>query len=133
MITDPIANYLTSIRNAILAKHVHVFVPFSKMKLAITKVLLESGYIEKYKTIEQEKNKKNIKIFLKYNREKKFFSIQKLIRISKPGCRKMCKVYELPRVLNGLGIAIISTSKGIITDKQARKKKVGGEILCHVY
>ena len=134
MITDPIANYLTSIRNAILAKHASVSIPCSRMKISITKVLLDNGYIQDYKILTGKNEiKKYIKIFLKYNQKEKLFAINQLIRISKPGCRRMFKSYEIPRVLNGLGIAIVSTSKGIITDKQARKLKVGGEVLCHIY
>ncbi len=134
MITDPIANYLTSIRNAILAKHAHVSIPCSKIKIAITKVLLQNGYIQDYKIlIAKDKIKKKIKIFLKYNQQDKQFAIKQLIRVSKPGCRRMMKAYEIPRVLNGLGIAIISTSQGVITDKKARKLNVGGEVLCYIY
>ncbi|QIK16636.1 30S ribosomal protein S8 [Blattabacterium sp. DPU] len=124
---DVIADFLTRIRNASLAKHKLLKVPFSKMKKEIICVLLENGYILDYKI-----ENKIIKIALKYYKEKTSV-IQKIIRISKPGLRKYCKCKNIPRVLNGLGIAIISTSSGIITDKQARKKKIGGEILCYVY
>jgi Ribosomal protein S8 len=124
---DIIADFLTRIRNANFAKHNLLEVPSSKMKKEIVRVLLENGYILGYKI---EKNK--MKIALKYYK-KKISVIQKIIRISKPGLRKYCKYKNIPRVLNGLGIAIISTSSGIITDKQAKKKKIGGEILCYVY
>ncbi len=126
---DVIADFITRIRNASLAKHKIIEVSSSKIKKEIVRVLLENGYILGYKT---EDNKKIIKIALKYYKEKTSV-IQKIIRISKPGLRKYCKYKNIPRVLNGLGIAIISTSSGIITDKQAKKKKIGGEILCYVY
>ncbi|AGW86021.1 30S ribosomal protein S8 [Blattabacterium sp. (Nauphoeta cinerea)] len=126
---DVIADFLTRIRNASYAKHNLLEVTSSKMKEEIVRVLLENGYILDSKI---EKNKKIIKIALKYYKGKTPV-IQKIIRISKPGLRKYCKYKNIPRVLNGLGTAIISTSSGIITDKQARKKKIGGEILCYVY
>ncbi|WP_185851954.1 30S ribosomal protein S8 [Blattabacterium cuenoti] len=126
---DVIADFLTRIRNASLAKHKLIEAPYSKIRKEIVCVLLEGGYILDYRI---EKNKKIIKIALKYYK-KKISVIQKIIRISKPGLRKYCKYKNIPRVLNGLGIAIISTSSGILTDKQARKKKVGGEILCYVF
>ncbi|WP_185876635.1 30S ribosomal protein S8 [Blattabacterium cuenoti] len=126
---DTIADFLTRIRNASLAKHKILEVSFSKIKEEISKVLFQNGYILGYKIIE---NKKFIKIALKYC-EKETSVIQKIIRVSKPGLRKYCKYKNIPRVLNGLGIAIISTSYGVITDKQAKKKKIGGEILCYVY
>lgn len=126
---DVIADFLTRIRNASLVKHKLLEVPSSKIKKEILRVLLENGYILGYKI---EKDKKIIKIALKYYKEKTSV-IQKIIRISKPGLRKYCKYKNIPRVLNGLGIAIISTSSGIITDKQARNRKIGGEILCYVY
>ncbi|WP_185861075.1 30S ribosomal protein S8 [Blattabacterium cuenoti] len=126
---DIIADFLTRIRNASLAKHKLLKVPSSKMKKEILRVLLENGYILGYKF---EYDRKIIKIALKYYKEKTSV-IQKIIRISKPGLRKYCKYKNIPRVLNGLGIAIISTSSGVITDKQARKKKIGGEILCFIY
>ncbi len=126
---DPIADFLTRIRNASLAKHRFLEVPSSKIKKEIANVLLKDGYILSYKI---EKDKKTIKIALKYSQEETSV-IQKIVRISKPGLRKYCKYKKLPRVLNGLGIAIISTSNGVITDKQARKKRIGGEILCYVY
>ncbi|WP_185858333.1 30S ribosomal protein S8 [Blattabacterium cuenoti] len=126
---DPIADFLTRIRNASLSKHKLLELSLSNIKREITNVLLENGYILDYKVDSQ---KKIIKIALKYY-QGKICVIQQIIRISKPGLRKYCKYRNLPRVLNGLGIAIISTSDGIITDKQARKKKIGGEILCYVY
>ncbi|WP_185870317.1 30S ribosomal protein S8 [Blattabacterium cuenoti] len=128
---DPISDFLTRIRNACLAKHKLLEVPFSKLKKELTKVLLESGYILDYK-LEIKENKKFIKIALKYYQEK-ISVIQKIIRISKPGLRRYSKYKNLPRVLNGLGISIISTSYGVMTDKQARKRKLGGEVLCYVY
>ncbi|WP_202985747.1 30S ribosomal protein S8 [Blattabacterium cuenoti] len=129
MHTDSIADLLTRIRNASLVKHPLLEVPYSRLKKEITKVLLDNGYILDYKL--ENKKGKIIKIALKYYQN--ISVIQKIIRISKPGLRKYIKYKNLPRVLNGLGIAIISTSHGVITDKQARKKKLGGEILCYVY
>ncbi|BBA17306.1 30S ribosomal protein S8 [Blattabacterium cuenoti] len=126
---DVIADFLTRIRNSSLVKHKLLEVPFSNIKREILRVLLENGYILDYKI---EKNKKIIKIALKYYK-KETPVIHKIIRISKPGLRKYCKYTSIPRVLNGLGIAIISTSSGVITDKQAKKKKIGGEILCYIY
>ncbi len=132
MVTDPIADYLTRIRNAIRANHRIVDVPASNMKKEITKVLHDKGYIQNYKFEDDDKQGK-IKIALKYNPETKQPAITHLERISKPGLRKYTGAEELPRVLNGLGIAIISTSKGVITDKEAKKEHVGGEVLCYVY
>lgn len=129
MHTDSIADFLTRIRNACLAKHPLLEVPSSKLKKEITKVLLDNGYILDYKL--ENKKGEVIKIALKYYQN--ISVIQKIIRISKPGLRRYLKHKNLPRVLNGLGIAIISTSHGVITDKQARKKKLGGEVLCYVY
>ncbi|WP_185855866.1 30S ribosomal protein S8 [Blattabacterium cuenoti] len=129
MNTDPIADFLTRIRNSCLARHKLLEIPYSKLKKEITRVLLESGYILDYKL---EKKKKFIKIALKYS-QGKISVIQKIIRISKPGLRKYSKFKNLPRVLNGLGIAIISTSFGVMTDKQARRKRLGGEVLCYVF
>ncbi|BAR92121.1 30S ribosomal protein S8 [Blattabacterium cuenoti] len=126
---DVIADFLTRVRNATYVKHKLLEVPFSNIKKEIVRVLLENGYILDYKI---EEDKKTIKIALKYYKEN-ISVIQEIIRISKPGLRKYCKYKNIPRVLNGLGIAIISTSSGIITDKQAKKKKIGGEILCYVY
>ena len=131
--TDPIADYLTRVRNAIKARHRVVEVPTSNLKKEITKVLFDKGYILNYKFDEAKATESKIKIALKYNPETKEPAITKLIRISTPGLRKYKGATELPRVLNGLGIAILSTSKGVITDKEARVLKVGGEVLCYVY
>ncbi len=130
--TDPIADYLTRLRNAIRAGHKVVDVPGSNMKREITKILKEKGYILNYK-FEQDGVKSNIKIALKYHPETKLPAIQSLVRVSKPGLRRYTNVEEMPRVLNGLGIAILSTSMGLMTDKEARQKNVGGEVLCYVY
>jgi len=130
--TDPIADYLTRIRNAQTANHRVLDIPASNLKKEITKVLFDKGYIQNYK-FENVGPQGNIKIALKYNPATKAPAIVKLERISKPGLRKYAGAAELPRVLNGLGIAIISTSKGIMTDKEARVQKIGGEVLCHVY
>tara|TARA_B100000900_G_C20156445_1_gene544075 strand:- start:195 stop:593 length:399 start_codon:yes stop_codon:yes gene_type:complete len=132
MITDSIGNYLTSIRNAIQAQHKVVNVPSSNMKKEITKVLMEQGYILNYKFM-TEGNIETIKIALKYNSITNISAIKDLKRVSTPGLRKYSSSTDLPRVLNGLGIAVISTSKGIMTDKKARKMNIGGEIICHVY
>ena len=131
MVTDPISDYLTRLRNAIAAKHKVVEIPGSNVKKAITKILMDQGYILNYKFTEDNKQG-IIKIALKYNNKTKDSAIKNLTRISKPGLRKYSGVDALPRVLNGLGIAIVSTSKGLITDKEARKQKIGGEILCYV-
>lgn len=133
MYSDPISDYLTRIRNAVLAKHRIVSVPASNIKKDITKVLFDKGYIQNYKFIEGEKNQGEIKIALKYNPLTKQPAIMKLERISKPGLRKYRKADNLPRVLNGLGIAILSTSKGIMTEKEADDLNVGGEVLCYIY
>ncbi len=132
MITDSIGNYLTSIRNAILAEHKTVSVPSSNLKKEITRVLMDQGYILNYKC---DKNgaKECIKIALKYNSITKIPAIRGLDRVSKPGLRKYSSADNLPRVLNGLGIAIVSTSQGIMTDKKARKMNIGGEVICYVY
>lgn len=130
--TDPIADYLTRLRNAISAGHKVVDVPGSKMKREMTKILKEKGYILNYK-FEEDGAKRNIKIALKYNPETKVSAIKSLVRVSKPGLRRYTNVEEMPRVLNGLGIAILSTSMGLMTDKEARQKNVGGEVLCYVY
>jgi small subunit ribosomal protein S8 len=132
-VTDPIADYLTRLRNAIQAKHRVVDIPASGMKKEITKILKEKGYILNYKFEDEVGYQGNIKIALKYNPETKISAIKALERISKPGLRKYCDSENIPRVLNGLGIAIISTSKGVITDKEAHELKVGGEVLCYVY
>jgi small subunit ribosomal protein S8 len=130
--TDPIADYLTRLRNAIKAKHRIVEIPASNLKKELTKVLHEKGYIQNYK-FDNNTVQGTIKIALKYNPLSKQSAIVKLERISKPGLRKYTGAEELPRVLNGLGIAILSTSKGVITDKEARQLNIGGEVLCYVY
>ena len=130
--TDPIADFLTRIRNAVAAGHKIVEVPASKVKIELTRILHEKGYILSYKRVEGQPSN-TIKIALKYHPETKRPAIKKLIRVSSPGLRRYSGVSEMPRVLNGLGIAIISTSKGIITDKEAKDLNVGGEIMCYVY
>ena len=130
--TDPLADYLTSIRNAIMAKHKLVEIPGSNIKNEITKVLHEKGYILNYKFVE-DKLQGKIKIALKYHPVSKIPAIKKLQRISKPGLRKYASANNIPRVLNGLGIAVLSTSQGIISDKEARERNIGGEVLCYVY
>lgn len=130
-ITDPIADLLTRIRNASSAKHETVEVPASNMKKAIVQILFEEGYIKKYEVIEDERQG-SIKIWLKYTEDKKQVIVG-LKRVSKPGLRVYANRDELPRVLKGLGIAIISTSKGVMTDKQARRENVGGEVLAFVW
>jgi len=130
--TDPIADYLTRLRNAIKANHRIVEVPASNLKKQLTKVLYDKGYIQGYKFVD-DTVQGSIKIALKYNPTTKLPAMVHLERISKPGLRKYAKATELPRVLNGLGIAILSTSKGVMTDKEARTLEVGGEVLCYVY
>ncbi len=130
--TDPIADYLTRVRNAYMAGKKVVEIPSSKMKEAITKILFEKGYILSYKVVEGTPYN-TIKIALKYHPETKMAAIKKIERISTPGLRQYAGVEDMPRVLNGLGIAIISTSKGVITDKEARELGIGGEVLCYVY
>ena len=132
-VSDPIADYLTRVRNAIMAKSRVVDIPASNLKKEITRILMEKGYILNYKFEDEEGYQGNIKIALKYHPETKINAIKGLRRISKPGLRQYCDSSEIPRVLNGLGIAIISTSKGVITDKEARARNVGGEVLCYVY
>ena len=131
--TDPIADYLTRVRNAIKARHRIVEVPASGIKKEITKVLFEKGYILNYKVEEKAASQPNIKIALKYNPDTREAAISRLVRVSSPGLRKYASSDKLPKVLNGLGIAILSTSKGVITDKEARTLNVGGEVLCYVY
>ncbi|MEM8964933.1 MAG: 30S ribosomal protein S8 [Bacteroidota bacterium] len=131
--TDPIADYLTRLRNAIKANHRIVEVPASNLKKEITRVLHEKGYIQNYKFEDESGHQGNIKIALKYNPVKKTPAITHLERISKPGLRKYAKADSLPRVLNGLGIAILSTSHGVLSDKEARQQNVGGEVICYVY
>ena len=130
--TDPIADYLTRLRNAIMAKHRVVEVPASNLKKEITKILFEKGYILNYK-FEENGPQGTIKIALKYNPQSKVNAIKSLTRVSTPGMRKYTGYREMPRVINGLGIAIISTSKGVMTDKEAAELKIGGEVLCFVY
>ncbi|MFO7940597.1 MAG: 30S ribosomal protein S8 [Bacteroidales bacterium] len=130
--TDPIADYLTRIRNAVMAKHKIVEIPASNLKQDITKILFDKGYILNYK-FEQDDKQGHIKIALKYHPETKTPAIKSMERASKPGLRKYVGADEIPRVLNGLGVAILSTSKGVISDKEARKLNVGGEVLCYVY
>ena len=130
--TDPIADYLTRIRNAIMAKHKVVEIPASNLKKDITKILHNQGYILNYKFID-DKIQGIIKIALKYNSETKLSAIKSIKRISRPGLRKYARKDNIPRVLNGMGIAILSTSKGVMTDKEARKQSIGGEILCYVH
>ncbi len=132
MYTDPIADFLTRVRNAILAGHRVVESPSSNLKKEITKILFDQGYILSYK-FEDNDVQGNIKIALKYDKQTKESIIRKIERISTPGLRKYVAASEMPRVLNGLGIAIVSTSKGVMTNKQARTENVGGEVLCHVY
>ena len=132
MYTDPIADYLTRIRNAVRANHRVVEIPASNLKKDITKILFDQGYLLSYK-FDDSTVQGTIKIALKYNKETKEPVIRKLQRISKPGLRKYSSSTELPRILNGLGIAIVSTSHGVMTGKQAQRENVGGEVLCYVY
>jgi small subunit ribosomal protein S8 len=131
MVTDPIADYLTRIRNAVHANHRIVEIPASNMKKALTKILFEKGYILNYK-FEDEPAPGIIKIALKYHPVTKMSAIRSLVRVSKPGLRKYAQAENLPRVLSGLGIAVISTSKGLMTDKEARTHHIGGEVVCYV-
>lgn len=130
--TDPVADYLTRIRNAVMARHKVVEIPASNMKKEITKILHDKGYILSYKFVD-DGPQGTIKIALKYHPKSKVPAIKNMDRVSKPGLRKYTGADKLPRVLNGLGIAILSTSKGVITDKEARELNVGGEVLCYVY
>ncbi|MBA9079532.1 MULTISPECIES: 30S ribosomal protein S8 [Rufibacter] len=132
MHSDPIADYLTRLRNAIKANHRVVEIPASKIKKELTKVLYEKGYIQSYK-FDDSSVQGTIKIALKYDPATKQSAIVKLERVSKPGLRKYVHFDEMPRVLNGYGVAILSTSKGVITDKEAKGLNVGGEVLCYVY
>ncbi|MBN2173117.1 MAG: 30S ribosomal protein S8 [Bacteroidales bacterium] len=129
--TDPIADYLTMIRNAVMANHRIVEIPASNIKKEITKILFEKGYILNYK-FEDEPKPGKIKIALKYHPVTKLSALNNLSRASKPGLRKYVSATELPRVLNGLGIAVMSTSQGLMTDKEARKLNIGGEVLCYI-
>ena len=132
MYTDPIADYLTRIRNAQMARHKVVEIPASNLKKEMTKILFDKGYILNYKFMDDEVQGK-IKIALRYHPKTKRTAITEIQRVSKPGLRKYAGSDGLPRVLNGLGISILSTSRGVITDKEARKLNVGGEVLCYVY
>lgn len=131
MVTDPIADYLTRVRNALMAKHRVVEIPASNLKKEITKILFNKGYILSYK-FEDDNKQGIIKIALKYHPATRVPAIREMQRISRPGLRKYSDADELPRVLNGLGIAILSTSHGVMTDKEARKEHVGGEVLCYI-
>jgi small subunit ribosomal protein S8 len=131
--TDPIADLLTRIRNAIMANHKVVEIPASNLKKEIARILFEKGYIRSYKVVEVEGEGKTLKIALKYNSKSKKPAIKSIQRVSRPGLRKYVGLEELPRVLNGLGIAILSTSRGLMTDKEAGKEKIGGEVICYVY
>jgi len=131
MVTDPIADYLTRIRNAVMANHRIVEIPSSNMLKEMTKILFDKGYILNYK-FEEETMPGNIKIALKYHPISKISAIRSLERISKPGLRRYVGADELPRVLNGLGIAILSTNRGLMTDKEAKNLQVGGEVLCYI-
>jgi small subunit ribosomal protein S8 len=130
--TDPIADYLTRLRNAISAKHRVVEVPASNLKKEITKILFDQGYILNYKFVE-DGPQGSIKVALKYDSASKTNAIKKLVRVSSPGLRQYTGYKDMPRVINGLGIAIISTSKGVMTNKEAASLKIGGEVLCYVY
>lgn len=129
--TDPIADFLTRIRNAQQAGHRRVDIPASKLKRAITKIMLDKGYIQNFLDIDDGKQGL-IRVFLKYDHYGQPV-IKKISRVSKPGLRKYSKSAEVPRVLNGLGIAVVTTSQGVMTDKEARKLNVGGEVLCYIY
>ncbi|MCC7317198.1 MAG: 30S ribosomal protein S8 [Bacteroidales bacterium] len=131
MNTDPIADYLTRLRNGVMAKHRVVEMPASNVKKAITKILFEKGYILNYK-FEDDEKQGTIKIALKYHPATKMPAMTRIERVSRPGLRRYVHAEGLPRVLNGLGIAIISTSSGIMTDKEARRLNVGGEVLCYI-
>lgn len=131
--TDPIADLLTRIRNAIMAGHKVVEAPASSLKKEIARILYEKGYILSYKVVADEGKQGTLKIALKYNQRTKTPAIKSIRRVSRPGLRKYIGVDEMPRVLNGLGIAIISTSRGLMTDKEARNENIGGEVLCYVY
>jgi small subunit ribosomal protein S8 len=131
--TDPIADLLTRIRNAILAGHKVVEAPASNLKKEVARILFEKGYILSYKVVKGESKQGILKIALKYNPKSKIPAIKELQRVSRPGLRHYVGADELPRILNGLGIAIISTSKGLMTNKEAKKENIGGEVLCYVY
>lgn len=132
-VTDPIGDYLTRIRNAQLANHKVVEIPASNLKKRITEILYEQGYILKYRFLETENHQGSIEIALKYDPQTKQPVIRELGRISKPGLRKFSKASEIPRIINGLGLSIVSTSKGVVTGKKAKELNVGGEVLCYIY
>ncbi len=132
MVTDPIADYLTRIRNAQMARHRIVEIPASKVKKRITEILYDKGYILKYK-FEDDNKQGIIKIALKYHPQTKEPAIRSLERVSRPGLRQYAKPNEIKRVINGLGIAVVSTSQGVMTDKEARAQNVGGEVMCNIY
>tara|TARA_R110001592_G_scaffold243783_1_gene504949 strand:+ start:194669 stop:195067 length:399 start_codon:yes stop_codon:yes gene_type:complete len=132
MTTDPIADFLNRVRNALLAGHKVVEIPASNLKLEITRILQDQGYILNHK-VEENGPQGTIKIALKYDKITNEAAIRSLKRISKPGLRSYHGANDLPRVINGLGVAIVSTSKGVMTDKQARKQNIGGEVLCQIY
>ena len=132
MVTDPIADFLTRIRNAQMAGHRIVEIPASNLKKRLTEILYDQGYILKYK-FEEDNKQGLIKIALKYDPNTKQPAIQVLERVSRPGLRQYAKPAEIKLVINGLGVAILSTSKGVLTDKQAKAENVGGEVLCHIY
>ena len=132
MVTDPIADFLTRIRNAQMARHRIVEIPASNVKKRMTEILYDKGYILKYK-FEEDNKQGIIKIALKYNGETKEPAIKALERVSRPGLRQYAKPSEIRRVKNGLGIAIVSTSKGLMTDKEARTQNVGGEVMAYIY
>jgi small subunit ribosomal protein S8 len=131
--TDPIADLLTRIRNALMARHKIVEAPASNLKKEVARILFEKGYILGYKVIEGEGAQNTLKIALKYNPKNKKPAIKSIKRVSRPGLRKYVGADEMPRVLNGLGVAILSTSRGLMTDKEAKKENIGGEVLCYVY
>jgi len=133
VISDPIADYLTRLRNAQMARHRIVEIPASKLKKRITEILYEQGYILKYQFEETENKQGLIRIAVKYDQETKLPIIRQMKRVSRPGLRNFVKATALPRVINGLGTAIISTSQGVLTDKQAREKNIGGEVLFYIY
>ncbi len=132
MTTDPIADFLTRMRNALLAGHKVVDVPSSKIKAEMARILKDQGYIRDYK-IEEDNKQGILRVALKYNAKTKLPAIKKIERISRPGLRQYSNARKMPSVLNGLGVAIVSTSSGVMTDKKARQENVGGEILCYVY
>jgi small subunit ribosomal protein S8 len=131
--TDPIADLLTRIRNAIMAGHKVVEAPASNLKKEIARILFEKGYILSYKIIDDDKPQGTLKIALKYNSRSKMPAIKEIQRVSRPGLRQYTGFEDMPRILNGLGIAIISTSQGLMTNREARQKRLGGEVICEIY